>query len=65
MGNNPLASRNSHITLLNILREEVCVKADKLLIYRTWSTQAAQLNVPDYYLNVSSLQRYEASDCPC
>ena len=27
----------SHIAILNILRDEVCVKRGKLLIYRTWS----------------------------
>ena len=27
---------NDHILLLNILREEICVKRNKKLFYRTW-----------------------------
>ena len=35
-GTRPVYSAEDHITILNILREEVCVKRDKKLFYRTW-----------------------------
>jgi hypothetical protein len=36
-GGNPiLRGADSHVELINFLREEICVKRDKVLIYRTW-----------------------------
>ncbi|MCU7552565.1 hypothetical protein OCK74_25830 [Chitinophagaceae bacterium LB-8] len=51
-GNNPITNKEqSHIKLLNLLREEVCVKRNKTIFYRTWSFGGMHEN-PDYYLNV-------------
>ncbi len=43
----------SHIDLLNVLREEVCVKRHKMLFYRTWDFGGFHTN-PDYYLKVTN-----------
>ncbi|WP_311708798.1 hypothetical protein [Streptomyces litchfieldiae] len=52
-GNNPVTrGADSHVILLDILRDEVCVKRDKLLFYRTWSFDAFTTS-PDYYLDVT------------
>jgi hypothetical protein len=52
-GNNPISKgAESHIQLLNLLRDEVCVKHNKTVIYRTWSIGGFH-NDPVYYLNVS------------
>ncbi len=52
-GNNPISNgAESHIKLLNLLRDEVCVKHNKTIIYRTWSIGGFH-NDPVYYLNVS------------
>lgn len=52
MGNNPITNKEqSHIKLLNLLREEVCVKRNKTIFYRTWSFGGMHES-PDYYLNV-------------
>jgi hypothetical protein len=52
-GNNPIANGpQSHIKLLQLLRDEVCVKYNKTIIYRTWSFGGMHEN-PDYYLNVT------------
>lgn len=54
MGNRPtLRGPDSHVVLLNLLREEVCVKRDKTLIYRTWDFGKFHTR-PDYYLQVTS-----------
>lgn len=42
-----------HITLLNILREELCVKRNKKLFYRTWDFGFNFHNNPEYYLAVT------------
>lgn len=42
----------AHITLLKILREEVCVKRHKMLFYRTWDFGNFHTN-PDFYLKVT------------
>ena len=37
-GNNPITNGvSSHVKLINLLREEVCVKRNKTIFYRTWS----------------------------
>jgi hypothetical protein len=43
----------SHITLLKILRDEVCVKRGKLVFYRTWDFGNNFHVNPEYYLKVT------------
>jgi hypothetical protein len=43
----------SHIDILNILREEVCVKRNKTVIYRTWDFRDFHIK-PEYYLAVTN-----------
>ncbi len=44
----------SHIELLKIFREEVCVKLNKMVIYRTWSFGPQNFHEsPKYYLKVT------------
>lgn len=43
----------SHRALLTVLRDEVCVKANKALFYRTWDFGNNFHNNPKYYLNVT------------
>lgn len=43
-----------HITLINILRDEICVKRNKKLFYRTWDFGYNFHNNPDYYLAVTN-----------
>lgn len=53
-GNNPISNgQQSHINLLQLLRDEVCVKRNKTIVYRTWSFGGMHEN-PDYYLNVTN-----------
>ncbi|MEU1945907.1 hypothetical protein ABZ554_26620 [Streptomyces sp. NPDC020125] len=54
-GNNPvLHGADSHLTLLGILRDEVCERAGKRVFYRTWSTGDDKLTAdPDYYRGVT------------
>lgn len=42
-----------HIKLINLLRDEVCVKYKKILIYRTWDFGFFHTQ-PQYYLNVTN-----------
>jgi hypothetical protein len=51
-GNNPItAGPASHIKLLELLRQEVCVKHNKKIFYRTWSFGGMHGD-PKYYLSV-------------
>ena len=43
-----------HITFINILRDEICVKRNKKLFYRTWDFGFNFHNNPDYYLAVTN-----------
>jgi hypothetical protein len=53
-GNNPITNgAESHIKLLNLLREEVCVKLNKQIFYRTWSFGGMHDDT-SYYLNVTN-----------
>jgi hypothetical protein len=53
-GNGPITNgEQSHIKLLNLLREEVCVKLNKTIFYRTWSFGGMHDSVA-YYLNVTN-----------
>ena len=57
MGGSPItkgdAGIDDHVLLLNILRDEVCVKRDKKLFYRTWDSGYNFHNNPDYYKRVT------------
>lgn len=53
-GNNPITNgTESHVKLINLLREEVCVKRNKKIFYRTWLS-AGMHEKPDVYLNVTN-----------
>lgn len=59
-GNGPVDYKNNydesisiHAKLINLLREEVCVKRNKKLIYRTWDFGYFHTR-PDYYLAVTN-----------
>lgn len=58
MGGSPIRSGNEgiedHVLLLNILREEVCVKRNKKLFYRTWDFGYNFHTNPQYYLAVTN-----------
>jgi len=52
-GNNPITNgAESHVKLINLLREEVCVKRSKMVFYRTWLS-AGMDTKPDVYLSVT------------
>ncbi len=53
VGNHPVQQgMDDHVTLINLLRDEVCVKLDKKLFYRTWDM--GQLHsLPQHYLSVT------------
>lgn len=46
--------QESHVALINLLREEICVKADRTLYYRTWDFGNNFHNNPKYYLDVTN-----------
>lgn len=59
MGNGPVdykkaydESIQTHIRLMNLLREEVCVRRNKQIIYRTWDFGFFHIR-PDYYMAVT------------
>ncbi len=53
-GGSPLVNGYSdHVTLVNILREEVCEKRNKQLFYRTWDFGRFH-SLPRYYLEVTN-----------
>jgi len=43
-----------HITFINILRDEICVKRNKKLFYRTWDWGYNFHDNPEYYLAVTN-----------
>jgi hypothetical protein len=52
-GNSPaIRGPDSHVELLKILREEICVKRNKVLFYRTWDFGQMH-DKPEYYLSVT------------
>ncbi|WP_448702625.1 hypothetical protein ACFGVR_09760 [Mucilaginibacter sp. AW1-3] len=52
-GNNPITNgAESHVKLINLLRQEVCVKRNKMVFYRTWLS-AGMDTKPDVYLSVT------------
>jgi len=53
-GNNPIANGvSSHVKLINLLREEVCIKRNKTIFYRTWSFGGMHDSAA-YYLAVTN-----------
>ncbi len=53
-GGNPILNGEaSHIELINLLREEICVKRDKRVFYRTWDFGHMH-DKPGYYLGVTN-----------
>lgn len=44
-----------HILFINILRDEICVKRNKKLFYRTWDFGYNFHNNPEYYLAVTNV----------
>ena len=54
-GNNPVQGDvvADHVTLINILREEVCLRLDRKLFYRTWDFGQFH-SLPRYYLDITS-----------
>ena len=53
-GNNPITQGvTSHVKLINLLREEVCVKRNKTIFYRTWSFGGMH-DSANYYLAVTN-----------
>jgi hypothetical protein len=54
-GNNPITNgAASHLTLIRMLRDEVCERAGKRVFYRTWSTSDTLREDPAYYLSVTN-----------
>jgi hypothetical protein len=52
-GSDPITrGPRSHLLLLDILREEACVKRGKLILYRTWAFDGFTTS-PGYYLDVT------------
>lgn len=52
-GESPVKTAEEQSALLNILREEICVKRNKKLFYRTWDFGSFH-NQPDFYMEVTN-----------
>lgn len=52
-GGSPVRTAEEHQMLLSLLREEVCVKRNKKLIYRTWSFGNGFHSNPEFYQQVT------------
>lgn len=52
-GGAPARTASEHALLINLLREEVCVKRNKKLYYRTWDFDNLHVR-PDVYLEVTN-----------
>lgn len=56
-GNRPVYSAEDHIKIINLLREEVCVKRNKKLFYRTWDWGKIKRKfhlIPEVYLKITN-----------
>ncbi|GIZ09637.1 hypothetical protein [Flavobacterium sp. UMI-01] len=56
-GDRPVYTPEDHIKIINILRNEVCVKRNKKLIYRTWDWGKIKRKfhlVPEVYLDITN-----------
>ena len=51
-GTKPVHTPEEHAILMNLLREEVCVKRNKTLIYRTWDFEELHTRL-DWYLRAT------------
>jgi len=51
-GTSPVKTPQEHTVLINILREEICVKRNKILIYRTWDFGRMHTNA-EFYLDAT------------
>lgn len=52
VGGKPAKTKEEHIMLINLLREEICVKRNKKLFYRTWGYDGFHHPDPDFYLQI-------------
>lgn len=52
VGDKPIRNMDDHVVLINILREEICVKRNKKLFYRTWDFGDLHTS-PENYLEVT------------
>ncbi len=52
-GTTPVNNPEEHAILMNLLREEVCVKRNKLLIYRTWDFEMLHTRL-EWYLRATN-----------
>ena len=53
-GSSPVRTIQDHIVFINILREEICVKRNKKLFYRTWDFGNNFHNNGEFYLKVTN-----------
>ncbi len=55
LGNSPIGENDieDHVTLIKLLRKEICEKRGKVLFYRTWDFGYKFHNSPEYYLSVT------------
>lgn len=56
-GNRPVYAPEDHIKIINLLREEVCVKRNKKLFYRTWDWGKIKRKfhlIPEVYLKITN-----------
>jgi len=53
-GSSPVRTIADHIVFINILREEICVKRNKKLFYRTWDFGNNFHNNAEFYLSVTN-----------
>lgn len=51
-GNRPVHTPEDHSLLINLLREEICVKRNKKLFYRTWDFRQFHTR-PEFYLKAT------------
>jgi len=54
-GSSPVRTVADHIVFINILREEICVKRNKKLFYRTWDFGYNFHNNAEFYLSVTNV----------
>jgi len=54
-GGSPVSTIEEHTAFIQLLRDEICVKRNKVLIYRTWSWGGIELHTnPASYLSVTN-----------
>ena len=52
-GESLIRTREDYVILINILREEICLKRDKILIFRTWGMDGFHVSA-SFYLDVTN-----------